>query len=116
MNKHIAEVFKKLRDDNDLTQAEFAEELGFSAGHIGSVEQGRSKPSYDLMEKIILKYDIDANLFFGKKRKTVHEETKKFVLSMVNEITRSYDHLNSEVYSLLQEPAIENERDDEQNE
>lgn len=65
MNEHIASVFKYVRKSTGMTQDALAEELGYSAGHIGMLEQGNARPSYKLMNMIIDKYNIDANHFFG---------------------------------------------------
>jgi len=65
MSKHIANVIKNIRIAHGLTQEQLAEMIDRSPGHVGMLEQGRATPSYDVMEKLITEFDVDANLFFG---------------------------------------------------
>jgi len=112
MDKCIVFAFKKVREDNDLTQAQLAEILGVSAGHIGTIEQGRSKPSYELMEKIVDLYDIDANLFFRTKRKPISVDTAVILQNMQNKVQNSYSQFNTEIDMIIREAVIPNEFND----
>lgn len=97
MREHVAVVVRTIRMGYNLTQAELAEELDVTPGHIGSLEQGRATPSYELMDKIITKYKIDANLFFGlthQEALPIHEfamKTMQNMLSAVSEHVREYN-------------------------
>jgi len=64
MVSYVASAFKNIRDIKGLTQEELAEALGVTAGHVGMIEQGRAKPSYEVMDKLVNEYGVDANLFF----------------------------------------------------
>ena len=80
MSKPVANIIKKIRKKHELTQAKFAEIIEISSGHVGMLEQGRTNPSYEIMDKIISKYDIDANLFFqaqAKKNEVISKEMSK---------------------------------------
>jgi len=90
MNEFIAIVLKTVRKANNLTQAELAEELGITPGHVGSLEQGKTKPSYDVMQVIVTKYDIDANLFFGRTQKdvkTIDENTIQYFQNLLSNVS-----------------------------
>ena len=97
MNEHIAFVIKTVRSVNRVTQAELAEVISKTPGHVGSLERGIATPSYKVMEKIIRKYDIDANLFFGRTRQdtaSLIESTTKYfknLLIEVNEKVATYE-------------------------
>ena len=65
MSRNIADVIKSIRVANGLTQEKLAEVIERSPGHVGMLEQGRAIPSYDVMEKLVNKFGIDANIFFG---------------------------------------------------
>ena len=69
MSNHIPALVKWLREKKNLTREELARELGVSHGFIGQLERGVSKLSYEMMSKLINKYNIDANMFFGKIQK-----------------------------------------------
>jgi len=66
MSKNISSIIKNIRLAHGLTQEKLAEVIERSPGHVGMLEQGRATPSYEVMEKLIEKYDLDANLFFGR--------------------------------------------------
>jgi len=105
MSEYVAFVIKTVRKNNTLTQAKLAEDLGVSPSYIGTLEQGRGKPSFELMEKIIAFYNIDANLFFGKSQKdsrSIDENTIKHfqnLLSNVSEQIGDYGRSVEEMFS-----------------
>ena len=90
MSEHVAFVIKTVRNNFGLTQAELAEELGLTPGHIGSLEQGRANPSFGVIKDIIEKYNIDANLFFGKTQqdaRSIDENTIQFFQNMLSNVS-----------------------------
>ena len=68
MCKNISETIKEIRKIHGLTQDNLAELIGMSSGHIGMLEQGRAKPSYDTISRLISKFDLDANIFFESSK------------------------------------------------
>jgi len=96
MNKQIALIFRTVRTANKMTQAEIAEMLGVSPGHIGLLEQGKAKPSYDVMDKMLTLFNVDANLFFGRTQRNTKSinatiiELMQNLLSEVNEQIQTY--------------------------
>jgi len=96
MNEQIALIFRTVRTANKMTQADIAEMLGVSPGHIGLLEQGKAKPSYDVMEKMLTLFSIDANLFFGRTHRNTKSinatiiELMQNLLSEVNEQIQTY--------------------------
>lgn len=96
MNDYVSLTLKTVRKTYNLTQEQFASEIGVTPGHIGTLEQGRGRPSHELMEKIIIKYNVDANMFFGRTQKGAMYEREKTLLLVenllegVNETIRSY--------------------------
>jgi len=113
MNKCIISAFKKVRKDNELTQAQLSEVLGVSAGHIGTIEQGKTRPSHELMEKIVELYGLDANLFFIKKGKPISADIAKSVKKLKEKVQQSYDQFNNELDMIIQEIEILEELNDE---
>ena len=45
-------VFKNLRKDNNLTQAELAKKLGVAPSTVGMYERGQREPDFETLEKI----------------------------------------------------------------
>lgn len=50
--QRMGNKIQKLRKSAGITQEEFADRLGISRTHIGHIEQGRKKPSLELLQKI----------------------------------------------------------------
>lgn len=48
----LGRKIQKLRKGTGSTQEKFAEKLNISRTHMGHLEQGRKKPSLELLEKI----------------------------------------------------------------
>jgi len=96
MNEHVAFVIRTVRKVTGFTQAQLAEELEITPGHVASLEQGKANPSYGVMDRIISKYHIDANLFFGRPQKDAASidvkeiETMQDLLSKVSEKLEAY--------------------------
>jgi len=114
MKEHIALIFKTVRTANKLTQAELAEKIDVSPGHIGLLEQGKAKPSYEVMEKMVCLYNIDANLFFGRTQKNTKSinasmiQSAQNMLSMVSEHLKTYgDDVDNSLTETVTEDAIE---------
>ena len=109
MNDHISLVLKTVRKVNNLTQEEIAGEIGVSPGHIGSLEQGKANPSYEVMEKIVDKYDIDANLFFGrtqKNTKSINASTVKIMQNLLLEVNERMTTYARDIDEILTETDI----------
>lgn len=51
----------KLRKGSNLTQAQLAIKLGVPKHNIGAYEDGRAKPPFDTLKKIIDFYEIPKN-------------------------------------------------------
>jgi len=104
MSEHIANLIKGLRKKEKvfMSQEEFASKIGVSASHVGMLEQGRSNPSYELIERLIGMFnDLEPNDFFkGYKRdaKSISAELVQQVEQMspvVKDVLRLYvKHMN----------------------
>ena len=56
--KKVGNKIKKIRKDKNLSQEEFAEEIGISPAYLGQVERGQKKIAIKTLEKIAEKMDI----------------------------------------------------------
>ena len=93
MSKRVSTVIKNIRLSHGLTQERLAEVIERSPGHVGMLEQGRATPSYEVMEKLINEFDIDANLFFSGTRRDAES------ISAI--ITNAVQNMPSEVQECL---------------
>jgi len=57
----LGRKIQKLRKDTGLSQEEFAERINISRTHMGHIEQGRKKPSLELLEKIAKQLKVKVN-------------------------------------------------------
>ncbi len=71
LNSTSNNKFKELRQQNNLTQLEFAKLLGVSRSHISNVEKGREKLSKPIIKLLSMIYGIDESLLVDA------EETNK---------------------------------------
>lgn len=60
----ILEEFLKL---NNLTQTEFANKIGVKQSQVSEWLKGKAKPSYDILKKMAIAFDVSADYFLGIK-------------------------------------------------
>ena len=65
MKNPCARAFRLIRSANNLTQNEFSEQIDVTPSFVGQIERGKAFPSYEVMNRIVEKFNVDANLFFG---------------------------------------------------
>lgn len=71
-------IFIDIRKQIGLTQVELAERIGVNRSMIASIENGKQKPTLEIISLIVEFFHIDANLFFGISAKQ-HSETDSMV-------------------------------------
>lgn len=64
MKNNIGDKLKKLRTHLELTQGDFATEIGMKQSAYSMIENGKNKLGIDALETIIDRFKIDANYFF----------------------------------------------------
>lgn len=62
----IKDRIASLRNEKNITQSQLAEELNISPSAIGMYEQGRRKPSYELLEEICDYFNVDMDYLMGR--------------------------------------------------
>lgn len=71
--EEIGKKMKEIRISKNLSQEEFAEEIGITPSYLGQVERGQRKISLPTLEKISAYFKASFytfNSFLYKKRKT----------------------------------------------
>lgn len=61
----LQEKIKKLRKQRGLSQYELAEKLGIHGGHISRLENGKFKPSIELLKKLTEIFEVSADYLIG---------------------------------------------------
>lgn len=65
MDNSFNNIFKHLREENNINQKEMAELLNVSPSTISGWETGRNQPSYDVLKNIAKYFDIDIDALVG---------------------------------------------------
>jgi len=64
--KSLGKKVQKLRLEQNLTQEDFAHQLGISRVYMGYIEQGRFSPSLKLLMKISRKFKVKVEDLFHR--------------------------------------------------
>uniref|UniRef100_UPI003AF82265 XRE family transcriptional regulator n=1 Tax=Campylobacter hyointestinalis TaxID=198 RepID=UPI003AF82265 len=67
----IGNKIRTLREENGISQKEFAKEFGIAYGTLQSYEYGTTKPKTDFIEQLAKKFKIDVNYFYDDCRQYV---------------------------------------------
>lgn len=81
VKEEFAIRLKKIRKNEKLTQAQFAEKLGVTRGSISAYETGKKTPDIEFLDKVSLCFNFSLNYFFGRSDYdffTKDEETRVF--------------------------------------
>jgi len=54
----IAQVIKKIRTENNLTQKQFGEKLGYAPSTVADWEKSATEPNLDVLRKLKKTFDI----------------------------------------------------------
>ncbi len=73
----IGNKIRTLREENGISQKEFAKELGIAYGTLQSYEYGTTKPKTDFIEQLAKKFKIDVNYFYDDCRQYVVNMSSK---------------------------------------
>ena len=60
----FGERLRKLREDNQLSQAQLGEIIGIGAKHVSALERGTGMPSYQVLYRLAQEFHADMNRFF----------------------------------------------------
>lgn len=93
--KQIGNKIRQIRTEKNLTQEEFAEEIGLSVSYLGQVERGQRKASIKTLEKIGETLDVPLamliceleeeehiNCIWKEKTQSLSKEEKKTMLKV----------------------------------
>lgn len=63
---NFGERLKKIRQENNLTQKQFAKRVGITERGVQRYEAGERKPTFDVIVSILDNVDVDANYLLGR--------------------------------------------------
>lgn len=73
-------VFKNLRKDNNLTQAELGKKLGIAPSTVGMYERAQREPDFETLEKIANYFSVNMNTLLGKEN--AFDENKNSIVGI----------------------------------
>lgn len=90
------DILKELRQNRNWSQQELAQKTNLSASSIGMYEQGRRKPSFEVLELFADTFNVDFDYLLGRS-----SESNKY--SKI--LTRAQDELSEEDLKSLEDMA-----------
>lgn len=63
---NFGQRLKKIRQENNLTQKQFAKRVGITERGVQRYEAGERKPTFDVIVSILDNVDVDANYLLGR--------------------------------------------------
>ena len=77
-------AIKAARIKTDMTQSDLAQYLNVSPHHLGSIENGHQKPSYDLLCSLVDRLDIPIDDIFNSDSAHGREELGEMIAMLHN--------------------------------
>ncbi|MDE5563138.1 MAG: helix-turn-helix domain-containing protein [Clostridiales bacterium] len=67
MDLSFDEILKEFLINNNLTQTAFANAVGIKQSQVSEWLSGKAKPSYDILKRMSLAFNISGDYFLGIK-------------------------------------------------
>ena len=84
--KELGKRIKTIREERHMRQKQFAAYLGISGSLLSQIESGQKKPVYELLYKLMKKYNVSLDWIFSgqgemflKKKKKVKVKEDKYI-------------------------------------
>ena len=81
--KKVGEFIKKLRKENHLTQAEFAEKYGITYQAVSNWEHGKNLPDIALLKQIADDFNVSIDELLGSEKKPLKKDNNYLIISVI---------------------------------
>ena len=81
--KKVGELIKKLRKENHLTQAEFAEKYGITYQAVSNWEHGKNLPDIALLKQIADDFNVSIDELLGSEKKPLKKDNKYLIMGII---------------------------------
>lgn len=81
--KKVGELIKKLRKDNHLTQAEFAEKYGITYQAVSNWEHGKNLPDIALLKQIADDFNVSIDELLGSEKKPLKKNNNYLIIGVI---------------------------------
>jgi transcriptional regulator with XRE-family HTH domain len=82
MNEELGAAIKSARLESGITQTELAAKLHITSRYLSAIENGRKRPSFDLLYHIVHALDISADRLFYPETEHEHLELEETILAL----------------------------------
>ena len=79
----VGEFIKKLRKENHLTQAEFAEKYGITYQAVSNWEHGKNLPDIALLKQIADDFNVSIDELLGSEKKNLKKDNNYLIISVI---------------------------------
>ena len=79
----VGEFIKKLRKENHLTQAEFAEKYGITYQAVSNWEHGKNLPDIALLKQIADDFNVSIDELLGSEKKPLKKDNNYLIISVI---------------------------------
>lgn len=79
----VGEFIKKLRKENHLTQAEFAEKYGITYQAVSNWEHGKNLPDIALLKQIADDFNVSIDELLGSEKKTLKKDNNNLIIGVI---------------------------------
>lgn len=79
----VGEFIKKLRKENHLTQAEFAEKYGITYQAVSNWEHGKNLPDIALLKQIADDFNVSIDELLGSEKKPIKKNNNYLIISVI---------------------------------
>lgn len=79
----VGELIKKLRKDNHLTQAEFAEKYGITYQAVSNWEHGKNLPDIALLKQIADDFNVSIDELLGSEKKPLKKDNNYLIIGVI---------------------------------
>ncbi|MFT8352431.1 helix-turn-helix transcriptional regulator [Clostridium saccharoperbutylacetonicum] len=84
-----AEILKKLRNENKITQEKLADEIGVSRSLIGMIESGKQEGSIDIVKKVATYFNVSVDYLEGLIEESNSKERETLVSNFLRFLVES---------------------------
>jgi transcriptional regulator with XRE-family HTH domain len=84
-----------------MTRAELAKKLRITPRHLGAIENGKKKPSFELLFHLVHELHITADRFFYPETEHDHLELEEILLSLSQGDDKRINTILSALHSLV---------------
>jgi transcriptional regulator with XRE-family HTH domain len=99
----LGAAIKSARKERDITRAELAAKLHITPRHIAAIENGRKKPSFELLFHMTHALHITADRFFYPETEHDHLELEEIILALCQGNDKRINTILSALHSLVVE-------------